>query len=157
MTKKLFSLILLLVFMAVGLCSCDLLFGGVDEEGKITVVVENTDGSYQVFEATLDAVENKEEGAKGVLEHLNQGEDELYLEMTDSTYGAYVSAVGNIRENPSEGLYVMVYTSLSSDSYEGAPTLNYNSTTLYQAGVGLSGMTVESGGIILLRLEDSPY
>lgn len=143
--------------MTVGLCSCDLLFGGVDEEGKITVVVENTDGSYQVFEATLDAVENKEEGAKGVLEHLNQGKDGLYLEMTDSTYGAYVSAVGNIRENPSEGLYVMVYTSVSKDSYEGAPTLNYNGEVLYQAGVGLSGMTVEAGGIILLRLEGSPY
>lgn len=157
MTKKRILAILLVVLMTLLLFSCDLFSGSVDNAGSVTVVVENTDGSYDVFEAELDAVENKEEGAKGILEHLKGSNDRFYLEMTESTYGAYVTAIGNIRENSSEGLYVMVYTSVSSDSYEGAPTVDYKGTALYQSGVGLSGMKVEAGTVILFKLEKSPY
>ena len=133
--------------------SCDLLYGDVAEGGTVTVVVENTDGSYDVFDAYLEKVENKDEGAKGIVEHLNNGEDGLYLEMTDGPYGAYISAIGNIKESSSEGLYVMVYTSVAADSYEGATTVEYNGITLYQSGLGLSGMTVDEGTVILFRLE----
>ena len=157
MTKKKILAILLVVLMTLLLFSCDLFSASVDNAGSVTVVVENTDGSYDVFEAALDAVENKEEGAKGILEHLKESNDRFYLEMTESTYGAYVTAIGNIRESSSEGLYVMVYTSVSSDSYEGAPTADYKGTTLYQSGVGLSGMKVEAGTVILFKLEKSPY
>ena len=77
--------------------------------------------------------------------------------MVDSTYGAYVSAIGGIAENGAEAMYVIVYTSVASDSYDGAPTVDYNGTTMYQAGVGLSGMSVEAGTVILFRVEKSPY
>jgi hypothetical protein len=75
--------------------------------------------------------------------------------MIDSTYGAYVSAIGSIAEG--DNMYVICYTSSAADSYEGAPTVKYDGMTLYQAGVGLSGMSVESGSVILFRLEKSPY
>ena len=155
MKIRITALLLALVTAALLLTSCSIIFGDVADSGNFTVLVENTDGSYEVYKTDLDSLENKSEGAKGVVEHLNTGDDRLYLEMIDSTYGAYVSAIGNIREG--DGSYVIVYTSVASDSYEGAPTVEYEGVTLYQAGVGLSGMTVEAGGIILFRLEKSPY
>lgn len=158
MKNRIISIILLAAICLLSLSSCDYLFGGVAESGDVTVVVEATDGTYQVYKTYLESVENKHEGAKGVIEHLNKrGENPLALEMVDSTYGAYVSAIGSIKENGADKMYVIVYTSVASDSYEGAPTLNYEGTTMYQAGVGLSGMTVEAGTVILFRLEKSPY
>ena len=77
--------------------------------------------------------------------------------MIDSTYGAYVSAIGSIKEDGASKTYVIVYTSVAADSYDGAPTVDYDGVTMYQAGVGLSGMTVEAGTIILFRLEVSPW
>ncbi len=157
MKNRLLALILIVAAAVATLSSCGIIFGDVAEQGEITVVVENTDGGYDLFETNLDAVKNKNEGAKGVLEHLNQRNDRLYVEMIDGGYGAYVSAIGSIKESAADKMYVIVYTSVASDSYEGAPTVQYEGVTLYQAGVGLSGMTVEEGSIILFRLEKSPY
>lgn len=157
MKNRVLALLLALVIALFALTSCDILFGDVADEGNVTVAVENTDGTYDVFKTNLDKVENKNEGAKGVIEHIDETNDRLYVEMVDSTYGAYVSAIGNIRESLADKMYVIVYTSVAADSYEGAPTVQYDGVTLYQAGVGLSGMTVEEGTIILFRLEASPY
>lgn len=158
MKNRIISIILLAAVCLLSLCCCDYIFGDVADDGKVTVVVEATDGTYQVYKTYLESVENKHEGAKGVVEHLNKrGDNPLALEMVDSTYGAYVSAIGSIKENASEGMYVMVYTSVKADSYAGAPTVDYEGTTMYQAGLGLSSMTVEAGTVILFRLEKSPY
>ena len=157
MKNRIFTLVIAVILVLCALNSCNIIFGDVDESGDVTVVVENSDGTYDIFAANLESVENKKEGAKGILEHLSQRNDGLNLEMVDSTYGAYVTAVGNIKEDVANKMYVIVYTSVSADSYEGAPTLNYNGVTLYQAGLGLSGMTVEEGTVILFRLEKSPY
>ncbi len=156
MTKKLLSLLLVLVAALTALTSCGLLFGDVAEKGDVTVVIENEDGTFAEYGILLSEVENKSEGAKGIVEHLNKS-GRLELEMIDSTYGAYVGAIGGISENPAEGVYVMVYTSLASDSYEGASTVEYDGKILHRSGVGLSGMTVNEGSIILFRLEKSPY
>lgn len=158
MKNKLLALLLLATLALAMLSSCNILFGDVADEGDFTVVVENADGTYDVYKTYLEKVENKNEGGKGVIEHLNKRDDNaLALEMVDSTYGAYVSAIGSIKESSADKMYVIVYTSVASDSYDGAPTIQYEGSTLYQAGVGLSGMTVEAGGIILFRLEKSPY
>ena len=155
--KRLIAILVLVMLLLSSLCSCKLLSPHVSDEGDVTVVVENEDGSRDVFEVDLENVENKSEGAKGILEHLNQQKDRLYLEIVDGAYGAYITAIGNIKENPSQGTYVVVYTSVLADSYEGAPTHEYNGTTVYQSGVGLSGMSIESGTVILFRAEKSPY
>ena len=78
--------LLLVLSMLVCFCSCDLLWGDVAEEGDVTVVVEAEDGSYMVYKTYLEQISNKNEGAKGVVEHLNSREESpLYLVMTDST------------------------------------------------------------------------
>ena len=155
--KNKILLFLVITLMLSMITSCGLLFGQVADSGDISVVIENADGTYDVFDANLDSIENKSEGAKGVIEHLDNKNDSFKVEMIDSTYGAYVSAIGSIRENPTDAMYVMVYTSVATDSYEGAPSINYNGVTLYQSGVGLSGMSVSEGVVILFRLEKSPY
>lgn len=157
MKKRILALLLSLTLL-MSMISCDLIFGDVAEEGDVTVVVEATDGSFEVYKAYLENVENKSEGAKGVVENLRDRDNNpLYLEMVDSTYGAYVSAIGSIKEDSTAKKYVIVYTSVAEDSYQGAPTIDYEGITLYQAGLGLSGMKVEAGTIILFRLEVSPY
>ena len=155
--KRLIAVFVLAVLMLGCLCSCNLINNSVAEEGDVTIVIENVDGSYDVYDIVLESVENKNEGVKGILEHLNKGDDKLYVEMVDSTYGAYVSAIGNIKEDAASGSYVMLYTSIASDSYEGAPTVDYDGTTLYQSGVGMSSMNVESGTVVLFRLETYSY
>lgn len=157
MKNRLLAAALLVACVLTLLSSCGLIFGDVEDSGAVTVVIENADGSYDTYIADLDSVRNKSEGAKGIIEYLDATEDSFYLEMVDSTYGAYVSAIGSIKENGSDGMYVMVYTSVSADSYEGAPNAYYEGITLYQAGLGLSGMSVEEGTVILFRLEKSPY
>lgn len=158
MEKRLLALILSTLILALSLVSCDLFLGDVDEEGDITVVIENSDGSYDVYKTYLEEVKNKNEGAKGVVEHLQaREEDPLHLEMANSTYGAYVSGIGSIKESATDKMYVIVYTSVAADSYDGAPTIDYEGTTLYQSGLGISGMAVPAGGVILFRLEKSPY
>ena len=158
MKTKFLALVMVLVLAFSAMTSCNFLFGSVAESGDVTVVVENADGTYDVYKTYLEDVENKDEGAKGVIEHLNKRENNpLALEMIDSTYGAYVSAIGSIKEDGASKTYVIVYTSVAADSYDGAPTVDYDGVTMYQAGVGLSGMTVEAGTIILFRLEVSPW
>lgn len=158
MKTRILSLVLVLVMAVYAMTSCGFIFGDVAESGDVTVVVENADGTYDVYKTYLEQVENKSEGAKGVVEHLNKRENNpLALEMIDSTYGAYVSAIGSIKEDGAAKTYVMVYTSVATDSYDGAPTVDYEGVTMYQAGVGLSGMAVEAGTVILFRLEVSAW
>lgn len=158
MKRRILSLALVLVMVIMAMTSCDFLWGDVADSGFVTVVVENADGTYDVYKTYLEDVANKQEGAKGIVEHLNAREENpLYLEMVDSTYGAYVSAIGSIKEDFTTSTYVMVYTSVATDSYEGAPTVDYEGVTMYQAGLGLSGMSVEEGTIILFRLEVSVW
>ncbi len=151
--KKIISLALALI-MALTLSSCGVfsLFGDVAEKGEVMVVVENTDGSFEVYKTYLESVENKDEGARGVIENLrDRDENPLHLVMEDSTYGAFVTEIGSIKQ--ADGSYVMVYTSVESDSYAGAPTVEYDGKTLYQSGVGISAMKVGAGTVILFRLE----
>ena len=158
MKTRILSLALVLVMIIMAMTSCDFLWGDVADSGFVTVVVENADGTYDVYKTYLEEVANKQEGAKGIVEHLNAKEENpLYLEMVNSTYGAYVSAIGSIKEDFTTSTYVMVYTSVATDSYEGAPTVDYEGVTMYQAGLGLSGMSVEEGTIILFRLEVSVW
>ena len=157
MKNRIISIVLLAAVCLLSLCCCDYIFGDVADDGKVTVVVEESDGGFSKFTADLAFVEKKYEGAAGVLDYLSGRADRLYVETNDGGYGAYVTAIGSIRENKSEGMYVIVYTSVKADSYAGAPTVDYEGITMYQSGVGLSSMTVEAGTVILFRLEKSPY
>jgi hypothetical protein len=154
--KKTRILALIVAVMMLVLSSCSL-FGSVADEGGVTVVVENGD-SYEVYTISLENVENKSEGAWGVLEAMaNREKNALHLVKEDGGYGAFITEIGGIKQDASAGAYIMVYTSVDTDSYEGSPTKDYNGTTLYQSGVGASDMTITDGTVILFRLEVYEY
>ena len=153
--KKITALILSTGLVLLSLSSCG---STVAEKGDVTVVVEVAEGEYEVYKTYLENVENKSNGALGVLENLRDREnDPLHLVYSESTYGAFVTEIGSIKEDAAAGAYVMVYTSVQADSYEGAPVVNYEDTELYSAGLGISTMTVNSGTVILFRIEVYSY
>jgi hypothetical protein len=157
--KKLLSLILTLALIMCAFASCSL-FGGVEEEGAVTVVIETEDGKYDVYKANLEEVENKSEGAVGVIEALRDRKDKpLSVNMTDSAYGKYIKGIGGLEEDALSKKYVMTYTSLEKDfgTWDGVGTLEYGGVTLKSCAVGVSAMTVEAGMIILFRLEASQW
>ena len=64
MKKSLLAMLLVLTLLA-SMVSCNLIFGDVADKGDVTVVVEGSDGSFEVYKTYLENVENKDEGAKG--------------------------------------------------------------------------------------------
>ena len=154
--KKTRILALIIAVMMLMLSSCSL-FGSVADEGGVTVAVENGE-TYEVYTISLETVENKSEGAWGVLEALAAREkDPLHLVSESGAYGAFITEIGGIKQDASAGAYIMVYTSVATDSYEGSPTVEYNGQTLYQSGVGVSDMTVNADTVIFFRIEVYAY
>ena len=145
---RILALIVAVVMLMLSSCS---LFGGVADEGGVTVVVENGD-SYEVYTISLEAVENKSEGAWGVLEAMASRENNpLHLVKEESGY--FITEIGGIKQDASVGAYVMIYTSVATDSYDGAATIDYNGQTLYASGFGANKMTVNADTVILFRVE----
>ena len=151
--KRIVSLIAVRAILVTALVSCDFFsgFGKVAEKGDVTVVVETSNGAYEVYKTYLENVENKSEGVKGVLDNLCVRSTNALRVVMDDT--AFVTEIGSIKQNVGTGSYVMIYTSFEKDSYAGAPTVEYEGVTLYQSGFGIKDMTVESGTVILFRLE----
>lgn len=151
-TRRILAILLLICVALLAFVSC----GAVGESGDVTVVVENRDGSYTVYKTYLENVENKSNGALGVIENLMAREENpLVAEVVNSTYGAYVNSIGDLAPDVTKNEYVSIYTSIEADfsTYEGTNTLEYEGTTLKTAGVGLSSMTVTAGTVILFRIE----
>ena len=63
MKKRILALILVVAIAVISMTSCDMLngiiYGDVAEQGDVTVVIENADGSYDVYKIYLEEVENK--------------------------------------------------------------------------------------------------
>ena len=153
MKKRIISLTLILALAVCALCSC---FGSVAERGDVTVVIANRDGTYTEYNAYLENIENKSEGAAGVIEHLAAREkNPLTVDMVNSTYGKYVNAIGSLTPDTASGEYISIYTSVESDfgTFLGVSEIEYNGTVLKSSGVGLTDMNVPEGAVILFCIE----
>lgn len=159
MKKRILALAIALCLALCMLTSCEYIMGGgVADSGDVTVVIENSDGTYDVYKAYLEEVDNKSEGAWGILEHLSARENHpLALTVENGEWGKFIKGIGSIAEDSANGVYVMVYTSVMTDGYEGAPTIDYEGTPLTQSGFGVSEMTVSKGCVILFRLEEMSW
>ena len=150
--KKILSLVLVIV-IAVGLVSCNGILG---EKGDVSLVVENRDGTYEVYKVYLEDVENKDEGVYGVIELLIKREkNPLSADIAESVYGAYINSIGFLTPDASKNEYISIYTSLEKDfsTWEPVGVIEYEGVTLKTAGVGLSSMSAEKGTVILFRIE----
>ena len=151
--KKILSLILAVVML---FCLVSCFTTTVAEQGDVTLVIENRDGSYTVYEAFLEDVSNKGEGVYGVLQYLMAREtDPLVADVVDSTYGAYVNNIGGLNPDATKNEYVCIYTSLERDfdTSDYVSVIEYEGTTLKTSGLGLTSMSAEQGTIILFRIE----
>ena len=134
-------------------CSC---FGAVDESGDVLVVIENRDGSFTEYDVFLENVENKNKGAAGVLEHLAaQDKNPLAVDMSNDSYGKYISSIGTLVPDAASGEYICIYTSAEADfgTWDGVGEIMYGEVKLMMSGAGISYMTVTAGTAILFRIE----
>ncbi|MBR2965053.1 MAG: hypothetical protein IKC34_00720 [Clostridia bacterium] len=150
--KRILSLILVAV-MLLSLVACG---GTLAEQGDVSVVIENRDGTYTVYKAYLEDVENKGEGVYGVIQYLMERENNpLTADIVDSTYGAYVNAIGSLTPDVTKNEYVCLYTSLERDfdTSDYVKELEYEGITLKTSGFGFTSMSAEKGTVILCRIE----
>ena len=139
--------------MLLSLVACG---GTLAEQGDVSVVIENRDGTYTVYKAYLEDVENKGEGVYGVIQYLMERENNpLTADIASSTYGAYVNAIGSLTPDVTKNEYVCLYTSLERDfdTSDYVKELEYEGITLKTSGVGLTSMSAEKGTVILCRIE----
>ena len=138
--KKIICLLLTVIIALSALVGCQ----PTNVNGHATVVVGESE-----FSVDLDKVEITD-GVFSVLEYL-KNEGELDYTAQESTYGAYLTQVGEIEENMLEGKYVGIWTSVEADFDVSAyaSTKEYKGMTLTSSGVGVSQMTITDGAVIL--------
>lgn len=146
--KKVISSLLLLLLL---IC----LFGGCvaspeESKGQCTVVIGADEGNETVYTVDLGKV-TLTNGLLSVIEYLNKEEGLVYT-ATDSGYGAYLTQVGDVKEDASKGEYIYIWTSVESDHDVSvyATTKEYNGKTLISSGVGASQMKIEDNSVIYI-------
>ena len=121
----------------------------VENEGVATVVVSGSKGT-DVYEVPLGELENAT-GAISALDYL-KAKGKLDYTSADSGFGAYLTKVGQVAEDPSKGIYVGIWTSVEKDfdTSDYATTKTYNGKTLTFSGVGISQMSLTDGCVIYI-------
>ena len=119
----------------------------VPDAGSVTVVLEAGETKYTV---PLDKVEGNE-GLVSVLNYLKTAEN-VDFTYEDSSYGAFVTAVGDVKQDADNGIYLLFWTSVEADFdvSEYATTKTFEGKTLTSSGVGASSMTMEPGAVIYI-------
>ncbi len=135
------------IALALSLVGC---FGGVDGDGKCTVVLAGDE--VAVYEVELDKLAG-DDGLMAVLRYLDENEG-VELDYVDSTYGAMINSVGNLVPDASAFEYVKIYTSyeLDFDTSQYFEELTYEGRRLGTSGLGASSMTVKGGEIYYLTV-----
>ncbi len=146
--NKILSVIFLVLSLCAMLFSCDA--GGTADQGTATVIIENRDESHTVYTVDLSRVENRDQGAIGVLEELARSEGIAFTMGIDGM----ITELGPYKSDPYTGEWIMIYTSCQTDFdvSKYATTVSYTDKTLTSSGVGLGDMTVEDGTILLFKL-----
>lgn len=120
-----------------------------ETEQTVTVVIAKDEDlkEYTVDLSLLD------EGAKALDVFLYLKENEgVELVYSNSTYGAYLTKVGNVEQKEADGIYVGLWTSYEADFdvSQYATTVKYGELTLTSSGVGVSEMSFENGTVIYI-------
>lgn len=116
---------------------------------KMATVILGTEPSV-VYTVDLDDVEITN-GLISVLDYLKEKEG-LEVVYEDSGYGAYLTQIGDIKQDAANGVYIYLWTSVEKDFdvSQYATTVTVNGMTLTSSGVGASQMTVEEDCVIYI-------
>ena len=147
---KLITAILLVSLLALTLFAC--INPDRDSEGTMTLVVLDGDNTkaYTVDLSKLPSGDDAATGLVAVLDYL-QAKGELTYEGDNSIYGLFITKVNSITPQGNE--FIAIYTSVVTDSYEGAPTVTYNGVECVNSGVGASSMSILKDCMIVLVKE----
>lgn len=147
MKNRLIAFFLCLI-AAFSLSSCCLpdfsaLFGNkgeTDTAGYVTVVLAPEDGEPQEYRADLSQVS----GGAGLLSVL----DALGIEYVEN--GGFITSVGDVKEDASRGVYVVLYTTAEADKDPSGwlEDRTYGEFTLSPSLVGAKDMTVKDGTVL---------
>lgn len=119
------------------------------DAGTCTLVLSDGENATE-YSVDLAALTSGD-GAMPIITHLEQTRGLTYSK-TNGMYGAYLTAIGSLKENSAEGTYLGIWTSVEADFdvSEYATTVDYNGKTLVSSGVGISQMTIEDGAVIYI-------
>ena len=142
--KKLTKIIVLALALMLALASFVACKPESDPEGEITLVIAGE--TTEVFTVGISEID----GEKNVLTLVAHLKNEGKLDYkTDST--GYFTEIGSVKQNPSEGKYVGIWTSVESDFDEASiytTTKIYEGVTVKSSAVGAKDMTLKDGAVI---------
>ena len=118
-----------------------------DKEGTMTLVIGETAYTVDLSEVEITA------GADSILDYLKENED-VTIEYSESQYGRYYTKMGSLVPNVDNNEYISVYTTVEKDfsTWDPVGTYVYNQTTLTEAGVGASSLTIEKDCVIAFEI-----
>lgn len=140
---KFASLLVAVAILCVALVGC----APTVAEGECLIVIAAYEENVKEYKVNLNE-ENSGEGLFSVLEYLKENEGLTYVAQ-ESTYGAYLLEIGDVKPDSTKGEYVKLYTSVESDFDTSAyfEETEYKGIKLGTAGVGASSMKLEGGAI----------
>jgi len=146
--RRIFTAIILLLLTAMlaSLTACKTPV--IDDTGHATVVVAVGE-DVRSYDVPLDKIEG-ELGAIAILDYLKSKGSLDYVSV-DAGYGPYLTKVGHLEENASAGIYVGIWTSVTSDQDRESTystTVTYEGEELVSAAVGLGQLSVTDGAVI---------
>lgn len=126
----------------------------VGDKGTVSIVIAPTTEGGEATEYVVDIskLEGKD-GLMAVLAYLKETKGLTYTEKA-SEYGAFLTQVGDLKQDESKGEYIYLYTSVAKDADTSAyaTTVDHRGHTLTSSGVGSSSMTIEDGAIIYIGI-----
>ena len=152
--KKL-AIVLLVLMLAASMAICAVACAKtVGDKGTVSIVIAPATEGGEATEYVVDIskLEGKD-GLMAVLAYLKDKEGLTYTE-TASEYGAFLTQVGDLKQDESKSEYIYLYTSVAKDADTSAyaTTVTYKDYTLTSSGVGSSSMTIEDGAIIYIGI-----
>ena len=129
--------------------------------GEMTLVIDDpqTEGYDAEFTVDLSAFESSDR-AIDVLDALSDA-GKLCYRSTSGAYGAFLTAVGVMRDGAEEllltqdegaGVYLMLCTSVDRDraDYAGMLVAEYRGKTLAESALGISSAHIEDGAVLMI-------
>ena len=167
--KKLFTLTLSAFFaltMLFTFASCIVVDDGAQAQpltGMMSVVIDSQEEGQAAKVYTVDLTEYTDKNSvEDVINGLVESSD-LYYEGYKGGYGMFYTALGYrtvngeyeqtqyiLQQNPAEGKYIYVYTTVQADKDTSnyKTEIDYNGITLTNAGMGISNMHLEDGATV---------
>lgn len=145
---RLLTFILVLCMVVIPFASCK---KTQNVNGYCTVVVA-TDPVAE-YKVDLDKV-TVDNGLVSILDYLKENEEGFTYEMTESTYGAYLTKVLTLDANAVSNGFILLMTSVEKDFdvSEYKTEKDYKGTKVVTSGLGASSMTIENGAIYYIAL-----